>query len=61
MDQKFIFNLYEMKFFVGFDIELFNVLYDVIDLQFYIFYNNYKKFMMIIDIGYVLDCMKGMI
>lgn len=32
MDQKFIFNFYEIKFIVGFDVELFNVLYDVIDL-----------------------------
>ena len=51
MDQKFIFNPYETKSLAGFDI----------DPQFYIFHNNYKKFTMITDTGYVSDRMKGMI
>lgn len=61
MDQKFIFNPYETKSIAGFDIESFNVSHDAIDPQFYIFHNNYKKFTMITDTGYVSDRMKGMI
>ena len=61
MDQKFIFNPYETKSLAGFDIESFNVSHDAIDPQFYIFHNNYKKFTMITDTGYVSDRMKGMI
>ena len=57
---KFIFNPYETKSIAGFDIESFNVSHDAID-QFYIFHNNYKKFTMITDTGYVSDRMKGMI
>ncbi|WP_420852996.1 MBL fold metallo-hydrolase [Staphylococcus lutrae] len=60
-DQKFIFNPYETKSIAGFDIESFNVSHDAIDPQFYIFHNNYKKFTMITDTGYVSDRMKGMI
>ena len=61
MDQKFIFNLMKQKSIAGFDIESFNVSHDAIDPQFYIFHNNYKKFTMITDTGYVSDRMKGMI
>ena len=61
MDQKFIFNPYETKTIAGFDIESFNVSHDAIDPQFYIFNNNYKKFTMLTDTGYVSDRMKGMI
>lgn len=61
MDQKFIFNPYETKSIAGFDIESFNVSHDAIDPQFYIFNNNYKKFTMLTDTGYVSDRMKGMI
>ncbi|AYU54116.1 MBL fold metallo-hydrolase [Staphylococcus debuckii] len=61
MDQKFIFNPYETHELGGFDIESFNVSHDAIDPQFYIFHNNYKKFTMITDTGYVSDRMKGMI
>ncbi len=61
MDQKFIFNPYETHSLAGFDIESFNVSHDAIDPQFYIFHNDYKKFTMITDTGYVSDRMKGMI
>lgn len=61
MDQKFIFNPYDTHSIAGFDIESFNVSHDAIDPQFYIFHNNYKKFTMITDTGYVSDRMKGMI
>ena len=61
MEQKFIFNPYETKSIAGFDIESFNVSHDAIDPQFYIFHNNYKKFTMITDTGYISDRMKGMI
>ncbi|KAA0454296.1 MBL fold metallo-hydrolase, partial [Staphylococcus aureus] len=45
----------------GFDVESFNVSHDAIDPQFYIFHNNYKKFTILTDTGYVSDRMKGMI
>ncbi len=61
MDQKFIFNPYETKSIAGFDVESFNVSHDAIDPQFYIFHNNYKKFTILTDTGYVSDRMKGMI
>lgn len=61
MDQKFIFNPYETKSIAGFDIESFSVSHDAIDPQFYIFHNNYKKFTILTDTGYVSDRMKGMI
>ena len=35
--------------------------HDAIDPQFYIFHNNYKKFTILTDTGYVSDRMKGMI
>lgn len=41
--------------------EFFGVFYDVIELMFYIFYKGNKKFVMIMDIGYVSDWMKGYI
>ncbi|PWZ97503.1 MBL fold metallo-hydrolase, partial [Staphylococcus pseudintermedius] len=61
LDQKFVFNPHETKSIAGFDIESFNVSHDAIDPQFYIFHNNYKKFTMITDTGYVSERMKGMI
>ena len=51
----------KQKSIAGFDIESFNVSHDAIDPQFYIFNNNYKKFTMLTDTGYVSDRMKGMI
>nr|WFO03313.1 MBL fold metallo-hydrolase [Staphylococcus aureus] len=59
--QKLIFNHYETKSIAGFDVESFNVSHDAIDPQFYIFHNNYKKFTILTDTGYVSDRMKGMI
>lgn len=61
MDQKFIFNPYEMKSLAGFDVESFNVSHDAIDPQFYVFHNNGKKFTILTDTGYVSDRMKGII
>ena len=55
------FNPYETKSIAGFDVESFNVSHDAIDPQFYIFHNNYKKFTILTDTGYVSDRMKGMI
>ena len=53
MDQNLFSIPMKQKSIAGFDIESFNVSHDAIDPQFYIFHNNYKKFTMITDTGYV--------
>lgn len=50
-----------MKIFGDIEVELFGVFYDVVELMFYVFYNNNRKLVFIIDMGYVSDCMKGVI
>lgn len=50
-----------VKLFGGFDVELFGVFYDVVELMFYVFYYNGWKFVLMIDMGYVSDWMKGII
>ena len=60
MDQKFIFPYMKRNLL---QVSMLNRLtsHDAIDPQFYIFHNNYKKFTILTDTGYVSDRMKGMI
>lgn len=51
----------KIKIFGDIDIESFGVSYDVVVLQFYCFMKDDKSFVFLIDIGYVSDCMVGIV
>lgn len=60
-DQKFIFQMEEVKSFNGLDIQSFGVSHDAAEPMFYIFYSGNKKLVLITDTGYVSNRMKGII
>lgn len=60
-EQKFIFDMEQVKTFGCLDIESFGVSHDAIDPMFYVFHHEGKKIAIITDTGYVSERMKGII
>jgi phosphoribosyl 1,2-cyclic phosphodiesterase len=60
-EQKFIFNMENVKSFGSTDIESFGVSHDAAEPMFYVFHNSGKKIVLITDTGYVSDRVKGII
>ncbi|ASS94619.1 MBL fold metallo-hydrolase [Peribacillus simplex] len=60
-DQKFIFEMEQVKTFGSLDIESFGVSHDAAEPMFYVFHHEDKKLVVITDTGYVSDRMKGII
>ncbi|MBS4175219.1 MBL fold metallo-hydrolase [Bacillus sp. FJAT-49736] len=61
VDQKFTFDMEDVKSFGGLSIESFGVSHDAAEPMFYIFHEGDKKIVLITDTGYVSDRMKGII
>jgi phosphoribosyl 1,2-cyclic phosphodiesterase len=57
-DQKFVFNLEEVKTFGDMDVESFGVSHDAVEPQFYTFYSGGKKVALVTDLGYVSERIK---
>ncbi|UOE94113.1 MBL fold metallo-hydrolase [Alkalihalobacillus sp. LMS39] len=60
-EQKFHFNLEEVKTFGDLDIESFGVSHDAAEPMFYVFHHQGKKLVLATDMGYVSDRIKGTI
>ena len=60
-DQKFAFEMEQVKTFGSLDIESFGVSHDAVEPMFYVFHQGDKKIVVITDTGYVSDRMKGII
>lgn len=60
-EQKFTFEMEQVKTFGSLDIESFGVSHDAAEPMFYIFHHEGKKIVLITDTGYVSDRMKGTI
>ncbi|WP_078414493.1 MBL fold metallo-hydrolase [Priestia abyssalis] len=60
-DQRFIFNVGEVKSFGSLQVESFGVSHDAAEPMFFVFHQGHKKFTVITDTGYVSDRMKGII
>lgn len=58
LDQKFLFNIEEVKTFGDMDVESFAVSHDAIDPMFYTFHHNGKKVALVTDLGYVSERIK---
>ncbi|WP_047980154.1 MBL fold metallo-hydrolase [Ornithinibacillus contaminans] len=58
LDQKFIFNMEEVKTFGDIDVESFGVSHDAAEPMFYTFRNNGKKVALVTDLGYVSERIK---
>lgn len=57
-DQKFIFNMEEVKTFGDIDVESFGVSHDAAEPMFYTFHHNGKKVALVTDLGYVSERIK---
>jgi phosphoribosyl 1,2-cyclic phosphodiesterase len=60
-DQRFIFNIGEVKTFGSMQVESFGVSHDAAEPMFFVFHQGNKKLTLITDTGYVSDRMKGII
>ena len=60
-EQKFLFEMEQVKTFGDLDIESFGVSHDAAEPMFYAFHHEGKKVVIITDTGYVSDRMKGII
>lgn len=60
-EQKFLFEMEQVKTFGNLDIQSFGVSHDAADPMFYVFHHAGKKVVLITDTGYVSDRMKGII
>lgn len=58
IDQKFLFQLEEVKTFGDMDVESFGVSHDAAEPMFYTFHSNGKKVALVTDLGYVSDRIK---
>lgn len=58
VDQKFHFNMEEVKTFGDIDVESFGVSHDAAEPMFYTFHNQDKKVALVTDLGYVSDRIK---
>lgn len=58
LDQKFVFNMEEVKTFGDIDVESFGVSHDAIEPMFYTFHHNGKKVAIVTDLGYVSERIK---
>ncbi|WP_405098073.1 MBL fold metallo-hydrolase [Oceanobacillus sp. FSL H7-0719] len=58
LDQKFTFNMEEVKTFGDMDIESFGVSHDAAEPMFYTFHSNGKKVALVTDLGYVSERIK---
>ena len=58
LDQKFIFNMEEVKTFGDMDVESFGVSHDAAEPMFYTFHCGGKKVALVTDLGYVSDRIK---
>ena len=61
VDQKFHFEMEQIKTFGSLDIESFGVSHDAAEPMFYTFHHDDKKVVLITDTGYVSDRVKGII
>lgn len=61
LDQKFTFEMEQVKTFGSLDIQSFGVSHDAAEPMFYVFHQDGKKVVLITDTGYVSDRMKGII
>lgn len=61
LEQKFTFDMEQVKMFGSLDIESFGVSHDAAEPMFYVFHHAGKKLVLITDTGYVSDRMKGII
>ncbi|CAG9622908.1 MBL fold metallo-hydrolase [Sutcliffiella rhizosphaerae] len=60
-EQKFTFEIEQIKTFGNLDVQSFGVSHDAAEPMFYSFHNGEKKVVVITDTGYVSDRMKGII
>ncbi|WP_047983478.1 MBL fold metallo-hydrolase [Ornithinibacillus californiensis] len=58
LDQKFVFNMEEVKTFGDIDVESFGVSHDAAEPMFYVFRNGGKKVALVTDLGYVSEKIK---
>lgn len=58
LDQKFTFNMEEVKTFGDIDVESFGVSHDAAEPMFYVFRNGGKKVALVTDLGYVSERIK---
>ena len=58
VDQKFLFNMEEMKSFGGIDIESFAVSHDAAEPMFFTFHKDGRKVALVTDLGYVSERIK---
>ncbi|MBA9028053.1 MULTISPECIES: MBL fold metallo-hydrolase [Bacillaceae] len=61
VEQKFTFEMEQIKTFGNLNIESFGVSHDAAEPMFYVFHQGEKKLVIITDTGYVSDRMKGII
>lgn len=61
VEQKFTFEMEQVKTFGSLNIESFGVSHDAAEPMFYVFHHEDKKLVVITDTGYVSDRMKGII
>ncbi|MFJ7978107.1 MBL fold metallo-hydrolase [Peribacillus sp. JNUCC 23] len=61
VEQKFTFEMEQIKTFGNLNIESFGVSHDAAEPMFYVFHQGDKKLVLITDTGYVSDRMKGII
>ena len=61
LDQRYHFEIGEVKSFGGLDIESFGVSHDAVEPMFYVFHYEGQKLAIITDTGYVSERMKGII
>ncbi|WP_096202915.1 MBL fold metallo-hydrolase [Bacillus sp. FJAT-45350] len=61
LDQRFHFEMEEVKTFADLDVESFGVSHDAAEPMFYVFHHNGKKLVLATDLGYVSDRIKGTI
>ncbi|GGJ56126.1 MBL fold metallo-hydrolase [Virgibacillus salexigens] len=57
-DQKFLFNMHEVKTFNDMDVESFGVSHDAAEPMFYTFHHHGKKVALVTDLGYVSERIK---
>src|SRR5699024_10224159 len=61
LDQKFMFNLEEIKTFGDIDVESFGVSHDAAEPMFYTFHHQVKKVALVTDLGYVSERIKKIV
>ncbi|SFC17396.1 Phosphoribosyl 1,2-cyclic phosphodiesterase [Bacillus sp. OV322] len=61
LEQKFAFEMEQVKTFGSLDIQSFGVSHDAAEPMFYVFHQGEKKLVLITDTGYVSDRVKGII